>query len=114
MQDYYTILEIPPTATKAEIKHAYRRLVRKYHPDLNQQTLDKHIKLLNEAYEVLSNPPKRATYDTLRTQEKQRLKAAQEEAQQPKQPQVKQATKMTWIEGVFGFVKELRKGLREE
>src|SRR5215471_3914087 len=78
MQDYYVILEVPPTATVAEIKRSYRRLVRKYHPDLNQQALDKHIKLLNEAYAVLRDPVKRAKYDALRAEEERRKRAQEE------------------------------------
>ncbi|HAT44976.1 MAG TPA: hypothetical protein DCS90_07715, partial [Ktedonobacter sp.] len=64
--DYYAILEVSPTATQNEIKRSYRRLARKYHPDLNQQARDKHFKLLNEAYKILGDPPQRATYDQQR------------------------------------------------
>ncbi|TMC62646.1 MAG: hypothetical protein E6J21_05890 [Chloroflexota bacterium] len=47
--DYYAVLDVSPSATQSEIKRSYRRLARKYHPDLNQQARDQHIKLLNEA-----------------------------------------------------------------
>ena len=121
MQDYYVILEVPPTATLAEVKRSYRRLVRKYHPDLNKQALDEHIKLLNEAYAVLRDPAKRAKYDALRAEEERRkrvqegLRRKQEEraaAQKKQQEQAKQEREMTWVEGMVGFVRELKKGLR--
>ncbi len=112
MPDYYTILEVSPAATLAEIKRSYRRLVRKYHPDLHQQEVGQQIKLVNEAYEVLSNPEKRASYDAQCAEEKRRIAA--QEALHPKQAQAKQEKKITWAEGAVGFVRELRKALREE
>jgi curved DNA-binding protein len=63
--DYYKILELDRKATSAEVKKAYRRLARKYHPDLNPN--DKNAKLkfqqINEANEVLSDQEKRKKYD---------------------------------------------------
>ncbi|MBK9254061.1 MAG: J domain-containing protein [Saprospiraceae bacterium] len=63
--DYYKILEIPKTASEAEIKKAYRKLARKYHPDLNpnNKEAEKKFKEINEANEVLSDPVKRIKYD---------------------------------------------------
>jgi curved DNA-binding protein CbpA len=110
--DYYAILEVSPSATQSEIKRSYRRLARKYHPDLNQQARDQHIKLLNEAYKILSDPPQRATYDQQRLIEASRREAAQEALRQ-QQEQAKQEPRMTWIEGIFGFIKELRRELKE-
>lgn len=114
MPDYYTLLEVPMTATQAEIKRAYRRLARQYHPDLNAQALDKHIKLLNEAYKVLGNSTKRTAYDAQRLEEQR--KAAQERLrrQQQRQKYIKHESEMTWVQGIFGFVKELKKAMREE
>jgi curved DNA-binding protein CbpA len=112
MPDYYAILEVSPTATTAEIKRSYRHLARLHHPDLNKQALDIHIKRLNEAYEILRNPLKRAAYDEQRAEEK-RLAAAQA-AYQRRQEQTKRELEMTWVEGIFGFVKELKKGLKDE
>ncbi|MCL4379102.1 MAG: DnaJ domain-containing protein [Candidatus Marsarchaeota archaeon] len=64
-RDYYDILGISRNASAAEIKNAFRKLVLKYHPDLNKdkQTEEK-MKELNEAYAVLSDPEKRRQYDT--------------------------------------------------
>jgi len=63
--DYYKILEIDKSATEADIKKAYRKLARKYHPDLNPNDKDaeRKFKELNEANEVLSNPENRKKYD---------------------------------------------------
>ncbi len=63
--DYYKILEIPKSADEAAIKKAYRKLARKYHPDLspNDKEAEKKFKQLNEANEVLSNPENRKKYD---------------------------------------------------
>lgn len=64
-KDYYKTLEVPRTATEQEVKSSYRRLARKYHPDVNKdnpQAAD-HFKEINEAYEVLGDPEKRRKYD---------------------------------------------------
>jgi len=63
--DYYKILEIPKTATPAEIKKAYRKLARKHHPDLhpNDNEAKLNFQKINEANEVLSDPEKRKKYD---------------------------------------------------
>lgn len=63
--DYYKTLEITKAATEAEIKKAYRKLARKYHPDLNpnDKEAEKKFKEINEANEVLSNPENRKKYD---------------------------------------------------
>ncbi len=63
--DYYKILGIPKTASEKEIKTAYRKLARKYHPDLNpdNKEAEKKFKEINEANEVLSDPVNRKKYD---------------------------------------------------
>lgn len=61
---YYAILGVSERASQQEIKRAYRRLARKYHPDRNGATLaEEMIKMVNAAYEVLSDQGKRAQYD---------------------------------------------------
>ena len=64
-RDYYEVLGINRSADEKEIKHAYRKLAKQYHPDTNQgntQAAEK-FKEVNEAYEVLSDPDKKARYD---------------------------------------------------
>jgi DnaJ-class molecular chaperone len=63
-KDYYRILGVERGADDAAIKSAYRKLARKYHPDVNKGK-DERFKEINEAYEVLSDPEKRRRYDTL-------------------------------------------------
>lgn len=64
--DYYAILHIEPGATSKDVDRAYRKAARRHHPDLNPcpEAVDR-MKLINEAYEVLSNPARRATYDLM-------------------------------------------------
>ena len=63
--DYYKVLELDKVAKEADIKKAYRKLARKYHPDLNPNdaTAKKKFQQINEANEVLSDPEKRKKYD---------------------------------------------------
>lgn len=63
--DYYKILELDKTATQAEIKKAYRKLARKFHPDVNpnDKTAQEKFQRINEANEVLGDPEKRKKYD---------------------------------------------------
>jgi len=65
-KDYYKILGVDRTADEKSIKQAYRRLARKYHPDVNKtKGSTERFKEINEAYEVLSDPEKRKRYDSL-------------------------------------------------
>lgn len=66
-KDYYTVLGVEPGAGEAEIKTAYRRLARKYHPDVSKEAgAEERFKSINEAYEVLRDSEKRGQYDQLR------------------------------------------------
>lgn len=63
-RDYYEVLGVPRDASTEEIKRAFRRLAMKYHPDRNRSPdAEARFKEINEAYEVLSDPEKRAAYD---------------------------------------------------
>lgn len=68
-KDYYDTLGVKPEATDAEIKSAYRKLARKYHPDVSKEAgAEDKFKSINEAYEALRDPAKRREYDQLRAQ----------------------------------------------
>src|SRR3989441_7825660 len=66
-KDYYEVLGVPLAASEAEIKKAFRKLAREYHPDVakNKKQSEEKFKELNEAYEVLGDPAKRKKYDEL-------------------------------------------------
>ncbi len=73
--DYYEILGVSRNATQEEIKRAYRRLAKEYHPDRNpgDKEAEEKLKKINEAYSVLSDPEKRANYDRYGTADFQRI-----------------------------------------
>ena len=65
-KDYYQVMGVPRTASQDEIKRAYRKLARKYHPDVSKEKdAEEKFKELQEAHEVLKDPEKRAAYDQL-------------------------------------------------
>jgi curved DNA-binding protein len=66
-KDYYDVLGVPKTASEDEIRKVYRKLARKYHPDVNpgDKSTEEKFKEINEAYEVLSDSDKRKRYDDL-------------------------------------------------
>jgi len=66
-RDYYEVLGVPRSASDADIKKAFRKLAREYHPDVakDKKKAEEKFKEINEAYEVLSDPAKRKKYDEL-------------------------------------------------
>src|SRR4029077_6946364 len=66
-RDYYKVLGVERSATEAEIKTAYRKLARKYHPDVNpnNKEAERRFKEANEAYQVIGDAEKRKKYDEL-------------------------------------------------
>src|ERR1700757_595787 len=66
-KDYYKVLGVPRTASEEDIKKAFRKLARQYHPDVakTKKGAEEKFKEINEAYEVLSDPAKRKKYDEL-------------------------------------------------
>src|ERR1700735_1927158 len=81
-KDYYAILGVPKNAAAKDIKSAYRKLARKWHPDANPDNAkasEEKFKDIQEAYEVLSDPEKRSKYDVLGSDWQ---RAAQESARQ--------------------------------
>lgn len=112
LKDYYAVLGVTRNASPLQIKGAYRRLARQYHPDLNQNVSDNRIKQLNEAYDVLSDAAKRALYD-IQLLEEMRHELIME-ALRRQQKRVHREPRMTWPQGFYGFFHELRKNMREE
>ena len=79
-KDYYKTLGVDKQASQSDIKKAYRKLARKYHPDLSKEShAEDHFKEVGEAYEVLKDPEKRTAYDQLGAN----WKAGQSEYQPP-------------------------------
>src|SRR6266699_961936 len=66
-KDYYESLGVPRSASETDIKKAFRKLAREYHPDVakNKKQAEEKFKEINEAYEVLGDPAKRKKYDEL-------------------------------------------------
>src|SRR3954464_13773047 len=66
-KDYYEVLGVPRGASEDDIKKAFRKLARQYHPDVakDKKVAEAKFKEINEAYEVLSDPEKRKRYDAL-------------------------------------------------
>jgi curved DNA-binding protein CbpA len=112
LPDYYAILDVSSDATFDEIKHAYWRMARLYHPDVNRRGTDDQIKRINEAYDVLGDAARRVTYDIQRLEEKKHEVILDFLIHQ-RELQRRRRKRMTWKEGAVGFVRELRRNMRE-
>jgi curved DNA-binding protein len=98
--DYYNILEITKAATQDDVKKAFRKLARKYHPDLNpnNKEAEKKFKEINEANEVLSDPENRKKYDQYG---KDWQHAEAFEAEKSRQQQSRDSSRQQYKEGEF-------------
>jgi preprotein translocase subunit Sec63 len=82
--DYYTILQVDPRAEPEVMQAAYRRLAAKYHPDIDPSPeATERMKLLNAAYEILSDSVQRREYDMSRLQDRQQTMGDTPTAQRP-------------------------------
>lgn len=96
--DYYQLLDISERATAAEIKAAYRRLARRYHPDLNNgnPAAEERFKLVAEAYRTLGEPERRADYDAW-LERHHRLKSAPELAAMAERRHVRVSVRHAYV-----------------
>ena len=81
-KDYYEILGVPKSAPEKDVKSAYRKLARKWHPDANpnnQKQAEDKFKEIQEAYEVLGDPEKRRKYDMLGSNWQQAARQAEQQ-----------------------------------
>ncbi len=101
--DYYQTLDINPTATQGQIKQAYRRLVKLFHPDTNTDIADnERIISINEAYEVLGDPQRREFYDQQLNQHYQKYrKASQDYYKREKRGQNADEYLQKWLNQVY-------------
>jgi len=103
--DYYKILGIPEQADADQIKQAYRKLAKKYHPDLNPDNPDAEtrFKEVAEAYEVLSDEAKRKAYDLTRQKTADKKGAGKSERGYTDSHDVNMGDLMKNMEKYFGF-----------
>jgi DnaJ-class molecular chaperone len=105
---YYGILGVSEKSSYKEIRHAYRRLARKYHPDRNSSSLaEEMIKKINAAFEVLSDETKRSQYDRMKFNEIEEPEPAYE----PEPVQARSSPEQSWkVAGETGTVADFFNG----
>ncbi len=115
MKNYYSILGVTPDSDDAEIKSAYRRLARKFHPDVNPSGAEM-FKDISEAYETLSDPKKRLQYDTIngffkssKQQEKQHTSPKQSQNEYKKQTSYNKSSKAEFSKKINDLFEEFVK-----
>lgn len=103
MVDYYEVLEVSPDAPEGEIRRAYRRLARQYHPDLSEDPeAQARFMLINEAYNTLTDPGKRREYDRERQE------------QEPKKPGSRAEKGSNVVERISVSLEEVARGVEKE
>jgi len=109
ISDYYKTLDVNPTATQGQIRQAYRRLVKLFHPDTNTEVADhERIISINEAYEVLGDPQKRKSYDRQLNQNYQRYRnISQDYEKHNKRRQNVDEHLQKWINNVYKPVNKI-------
>jgi len=107
--NYYKILDINPTATQGQIKQAYRRLVKLFHPDTNTDIANhENIIRINQAYEVLGDPQLRKSYDRqLNKNYYKYKKTSQDYHRNKKRGQNVDANLQTWLNHVYKPVNKI-------
>ena len=115
MKNYYSILGVTPDSDDAEIKSAYRRLARKFHPDVNPSGAEM-FKDISEAYDTLSDPKKRLQYDTIngffkssKRQEKQHTSPKQAQNEYKKQTTFNKSSKAEFSQKINDIFEEFVK-----
>jgi len=119
--NYYETLKVSPNASQAEIKQAYRRLVKLFHPDTNQQTADREqIIQINAAYEVLGDAQSRLNYDQKRSDKSQKSQGVRQQRTAAAQQRYKAARRTgrdvddqieAWLHLVYQPVNRLVDGI---
>ena len=112
-RDYYAILGVRPSASGEEIRGAFRRMSKAYHPDLNKSPgAAERMKEINAAYDTLSDPAKRAEYDLALDRAAHSAEASSSWRESPSPPRrganVRVGISLTWAEALHGTELELR------